>query len=168
MRKVMRKLLIATAMVACVSASAAGTSEKKVTIGAGNADIDGTTYVQYNLGYTSDHVFDNNVVIGIGSIISYGNVDMKDSKSSASVGSFDMDLRVGYKLFDSLKVVAIGSVIGQYVETEPAYGFGAGAALEYQFTKNFAVEGGYKSYAMTNTVADYDYSVSYAALKIAF
>lgn len=166
--KKFKNLLVAAVLVAS-SALIAGEKETKVTLGAGMADINnGNTYTQYNLGYTSDYVFDSNIVLGIGSILSYGQLEAEDGEDSIGIGSVDFDIRAGYKMFDRVKLVAIGSAVAQYFENEPAYGFGGGGALEFSFTKNFSIEAGHKVYSMTNVVGDYDYNVSYGAIKIGF
>lgn len=167
----MKKMLLTMGLSAIMAVGAfAGQKETKFAIGAANATIEDSSFVQYGIGYTSDYVTNAGYVIGVGSMITYGSMDDNATTTSNNpgVGTVDLDLRIGYKLTDSLKVVGIASVAGQYIENEGAYGFGGGGALEYSITKNIALEANYKAYSMTGALIDYDYSVAGGALKIAF
>jgi opacity protein-like surface antigen len=157
----MKKSLLAISLIAGFASSLyASGFDTKVSIGASSAEIDGESYTQYGLGYTSNKTLDNGIILGFGNSISYGNVT-----SGIEVTTLDMDVRAGYEIINNLTGYALGTGVYQYMDDNSATGLGYGASLEYKLTDNIALEGSYKTTNMRYSTNDYDYSTSNFAVK---
>jgi opacity protein-like surface antigen len=137
--------------------------DTKVSIGATSAKLDGESYTQYGVGYTSNTKLNNGIVLGFGNSLSYGNVT-----SGTEVTTLDLDLRAGYEIINDLTGYAIGTGVYQYFDDNSATGLGYGGSLEYKLTDNVALEGSYKTTNMRYSTKDYDYQTSNFAVKFKY
>ena len=154
-----RKILVTSILFSSVLLNANG-FDTKISIGASAAEIDGTNYTQYGLGYTSNTRLDNGIILGFGNSLAYGNV-----KNGVQAISVDMDLRAGYEIAQNLTAFAIGTGVAQTVDNSSAVGLGYGGSLEYRLTSNVSLEGSYKTVTMNDSPRDYDYDTSNLAIK---
>jgi opacity protein-like surface antigen len=137
--------------------------DTKISIGASSAKLDGENYTQYGIGYTSNTRLENDIILGFGNSLSYGNVT-----SETEVTTLDMDLRAGYEIINDLTAYAIGTAVYQYFDDSSATGLGYGGSLEYKLTDNVALEGSYKTTNMNYSTKNYDYQTSNFAVKFNF
>lgn len=143
--------------------SSANSFDTNVYIGATAGKIDKHNYSQFGIGYTANKRLDNNILLGFGNSIYYGEV-----KSNKSATTVDMDLKAGYEIIQDLRAYAIGSGAVQYYDNSTYTGLGYGASLEYRITPKFAVEGTYKTMNMSKSNHSYDYDTANLAFKIGF
>lgn len=137
-------------------------------IGASSAKIFEKDYTEFNLGYGFNFNTQNNIHVGIAFDIAFGNVDLENNKSAVVVTTGG-DLKIGYALFENkLALYAIGSGAYQSVDSLNAVGFGYGGGVDYQITKNIALNVEYKTYDMTSKGADYTYEKINSNLKYTF
>ena len=134
--------------------------DTKISIGASAAEIDGTNYTQYGLGYTSNTRLDNGIILGFGNSLAYGNV-----RNGVEAITLDMDLRAGYEIIENLTGFAIGTGVAQTVDNSSALGLGYGGSIEYRLTDNVSLEGSYKTVSMDDSKRDYDYDTSNFSVK---
>lgn len=156
----MKKKLLATSILFSSILLNANGFDTKISIGASAAEIDGTNYTQYGLGYTSNTRLDNGIILGFGNSLAYGNV-----KNGVQAISVDMDLRAGYEIIENLTGFAIGTGVAQTVDNSSALGLGYGGSLEYRLTDNVSLEGSYKTVSMDDSKRDYDYDTSNFSVK---
>jgi opacity protein-like surface antigen len=153
----MKKSLLA---ISLISSFAFAEFDTKAVVGASAAKIDNENYTQYNVGYTSQTRFDNQIILGFGNTLSYGNVN----KGKELIG-LDMDLKAGYEVYKNLTAFAIGTGVVQSVDNNSSWGLGYGGALEYKLTSNVALEGSYKTINMNDSNGDYDYKTTNIGVK---
>ena len=156
----MKKKLLATSILFSSILLNANGFDTKISIGASAAEIDGTNYTQYGLGYTSNTRLDNGIILGFGNSLAYGNV-----RNGVEAISVDMDLRAGYEIIENLTGFAIGTGVAQTVDNSSALGLGYGGSLEYRLTDNVSLEGSYKTVSMDDSKRDYDYDTSNFSVK---
>jgi hypothetical protein len=156
----MKKKLLATSILFSSILLNANGFDTKISIGASAAEIDGTNYTQYGLGYTSNTRLDNGIILGFGNSLAYGNV-----RNGVEAISLDMDLRAGYEIIENLTGFAIGTGVAQTVDNSSALGLGYGGSLEYRLTDNVSLEGSYKTVSMDDSKRDYDYDTSNFSVK---
>ena len=104
----MKKSLLA---IALISSFAFADFDTKVLVGASSAKIDNESFTQYNVGYTSHTRLDNQIILGFGNTLSYGNVT-----SGKELIGLDMDLKAGYEVYKNLTAFAIGTGVAQSVD----------------------------------------------------
>lgn len=160
MRKKLLTVFLALGITSLLNANGFDT---KVSVGATAAKIGSENYTQFGVGYTSNTVLDNDIILGFGNSLSYGNV-----RSGVDVTTLDMDLRAGYELIQNLRAYAIVTGAYQYLDDSSAFGLGYGPSLEYRLSDNIAVEGTYKTTKMRYSTQDYDYKTSNIAVKFNF
>ena len=160
MRKKLLTVFFALGITSLLNANGFDT---KVSVGATAAKIGSENYTQFGVGYTSNTVLDNDIILGFGNSLSYGNV-----RSGVDVTTLDMDLRAGYELAQNLTAFAIGTGVAQTVDNDSATGLGYGGSLEYKFTRNFALEGTYKTVDMEHNSHKYDYDTTNLAVKFSY
>lgn len=153
----MKKSLLA---ISLISSFAFAEFETKAVVGASAAKIDDENYTQYNVGYTSQTRFDNQIILGFGNTLSYGNVN-----SGEELIGLDMDLKAGYEIYKDLTAFAIGTGVVQTLDNNSSWGLGYGGSLEYRLTSNVALEGSYKTVSMNNSSGDYDYDTTNFGVK---
>jgi hypothetical protein len=156
----MKKKLLATSILFSSILLNANGFDTKISIGASAAEIDGTNYTQYGLGYTSNTRLDNGIILGFGNSLAYGNV-----RNGVEAITLDMDLRAGYEIIENLTGFAIGTGVAQTVDNSSALGLGYGGSLEYRLTDNVSLEGSYKTVSMDDSKRDYDYDTSNFSVK---
>ena len=156
----MIKKLLTVSLLASVSLLNATEFDTKVSVGATAAKMDGDSYTQYGIGYTSNTNLDGGIILGFGNSLSYGS-----AKNGVEVISADMDLRAGYEIAQNLTAFAIGTGVAQSVDSGSAVGLGYGGSLEYRLTSNVSLEGSYKTVTMNDSPRDYDYDTSNLAIK---
>ncbi len=156
----MKKKLLATSILFSSILLNANGFDTKISIGASAAEIDGTNYTQYGLGYTSNTRLDNGIILGFGNSLAYGNV-----RNGVESITLDMDLRAGYEIIENLTGFAIGTGVAQTVDNSSALGLGYGGSLEYRLTDNVSLEGSYKTVSMDDSKRDYDYDTSNFSVK---
>lgn len=156
----MKKKLLATSILFSSILLNANGFATKISIGASAAEIDGTNYTQYGLGYTSNTRLDNGIILGFGNSLAYGNV-----RNGVEAITLDMDLRAGYEIIENLTGFAIGTGVAQTVDNSSALGLGYGGSLEYRLTDNVSLEGSYKTVSMDDSKRDYDYDTSNFSVK---
>lgn len=159
----MKKTLLILSFIFSTLVLNANNFDTKVSIGASSAKLGTENYTQYGVGYTSTTRLDNDILLGFGNSLSYGNVT-----NGKEVTTVDMDLRVGYQIINDLRGYLIGTGIYQYFDDSSATGLGYGASLEYRLTNNVALEGTYKTTNMRYSTTDYDYQTSNFAVKFNF
>ncbi len=157
----MKKTLLITFIAGLFTYSNA--FDTKYHVGATAGKIDGESYTQFGVGYTSSTKFDNDVIFAFGNSVSYGNVN-----SSASVTTVDMDAKLGYELIENLTGYGLGTGAVQFFDSSTYTGLGYGAALEYRLTSNMAIEGSYKTMHMSKSNHSYDYDTTNLAVKFGF
>ena len=91
----MKKSLLA---ISLISSFAFAEFETKAVVGASAAKIDDENYTQYNVGYTSQTRLENQIILGFGNTLSYGNVN-----SGKELIGLDMDLKAGYEIYKELQ-----------------------------------------------------------------
>jgi opacity protein-like surface antigen len=158
-----KRLMVMSLVLSFLSSLNANEFDTKVSVGASAAKIDGDSYTQYGVGYTSNTRLDNGIILGFGNSLSYGS-----AKNGVEVISGDMDLRAGYEIVENLTGFAIGTGVAQSVDSGSAVGLGYGGSLEYRLTSNVAIEGSYKTVTMNDSPRDYDYDTSNLAVKFNF
>jgi hypothetical protein len=158
-----KRLMVMSLVLSFLSSLNANEFDTKISVGASAAKIDGDSYTQYGIGYTSNTRLDNGIILGFGNSISYGS-----AKNGVEVISGDMDLRAGYEIVENLTGFAIGTGVAQSVDSGSAVGLGYGGSLEYRLTSNVAIEGSYKTVTMNDSPRDYDYDTSNLAVKFNF
>ena len=156
----MKKKLLATSILFSSILLNANGFDTKISIGASAAEIDGTNYTQYGLGYTSNTRLDNGIILGFGNSLAYGNV-----RNGVEAITLDMDLRAGYEIIENLTGFAIGTGVAQTVDNSSALGLGYGGSIEYRLTDNVSLEGSYKTVSMDDSKRDYDYDTSNFSVK---
>ncbi len=157
----MKKSLVAISLIAGFSTLLNAVDfDTKISVGGASAKLDGETYNQYALGYTSNTRLDNGIMLGFGNSLAYGSL-----RSGVDVTTLDMDLRAGYEIIPDLRGYALGTGVLQTVDNDSASGLGYGAAVEYRITSNVAFEGSYKTTDMRDSGSDYSYDTSNIALK---
>ena len=157
----MKRSLLAISLIASLTTALnANEFDTKISVGATAAKIDSETYTQYAIGYTSNTILDNGIILGFGNSLAYGNV-----KNGVQAISVDMDLRAGYEIAQNLTAFAIGTGVAQTVDNSSAVGLGYGGSLEYRLTSNVSLEGSYKTVTMNDSPRDYDYDTSNLAIK---
>lgn len=157
----MKKSLLTISLLASFSTILNATNfDTKISIGATSAKINDKSYTQFGLGYTANTRLNNDILLGFGNSLSYGNVS-----SNVDVYTADMDLRVGYELINDLTAYAIGTGVYQYLDDSSGFGLGYGASLEYKLIQNVALEASYKTTNMRYSINDYDYDTSNIAIK---
>ena len=156
----MKKKLLATSILFSSILLNANGFDTKISIEASAAEIDGTNYTQYGLGYTSNTRLDNGIILGFGNSLAYGNV-----RNGVEAITLDMDLRAGYEIIENLTGFAIGTGVAQTVDNSSALGLGYGGSLEYRLTDNVSLEGSYKTVSMDDSKRDYDYDTSNFSVK---
>ncbi|KLE10146.1 outer membrane beta-barrel protein [Aliarcobacter butzleri] len=159
----MKKSLLAFLAVSLLSSIYANDFDTKVYVGATSGKLDGERYNQFGVGYTANTKFDNDILLGFGNSVYYGEVT-----SNRSATTVDLDLRVGYELLRDLTAYAIGTGVYQYYDNSSATGLGYGGSLEYKFTRNFALEGTYKTVDMEHNSHKYDYDTTNLAVKFSY
>lgn len=86
----MKKSLLTISLLASFSTILNATNfDTKISIGATSAKINDKSYTQFGLGYTANTRLNNDILLGFGNSLSYGNVS-----SNVDVYTADMDLRV--------------------------------------------------------------------------
>ena len=116
----MKKSLVVISLVAgLTSVLTANEFDTKISVGATAAKIDGDSYTQYGIGYTSNTRLDSGIILGFGNSLAYGNV-----KNGVQAISVDMDLRAGYEIAQNLTAFAIGTGVAQTVDNSSAVGLG--------------------------------------------
>jgi hypothetical protein len=158
-----KRLMVMSLVLSFLSSLNANEFDTKVSVGASAAKIDGDSYTQYGVGYTSNTRLDNGIILGFGNSLSYGS-----AKNGVEVISGDMDLRAGYEIVENLTGFAIGTGVAQSVDSGSAVGLGYGGSLEYRLSSNVAIEGSYKTVSMNDSPRDYDYDTSNLAVKFNF
>ena len=153
----MKKSLLA---ITLISSFAFAEFETKALVGISSAEIDGENYTQYNVGYTSNTRLENQIILGFGNTLSYGNV-----QSDVEAITLDLDLRAGYEIVNNLTGFVIGTGALQTVDNNSSSGLGYGASLEYRLTSNVALEGSYKTVSMNDSTRDYDYDTTNFGVK---
>lgn len=153
----MKKSLLA---ISLISSFAFAEFDTKAVVGASAAKVDGENYTQYNVGYTSQTRLENQIILGFGNTLSYGNVN-----SGKELIGLDMDLKAGYEIYKDLTAFAIGTGAVQSVDNNSSWGLGYGAALEYRLTSNVDLEGSYKIINMNESNGDYDYKTTNFGVK---
>jgi opacity protein-like surface antigen len=157
----MKKSLLTISLIASLATALnANGFDTKISVGATAAKIDGETYTQYAIGYASNTILDNGIILGFGNSLGYGNV-----KNGVEAITVDMDLRAGHEIIQNLNGYLIGTGVAQTVDNDSAMGLGYGGALEYRITSNVALEGSYKTVTMHDSPRDYDYDTSNLAIK---
>lgn len=157
----MKKSLVVISLIAgFASVLTANEFDTKISVGATAAKIDGDSYTQYGIGYTSNTRMDNGIILGFGNSLSYGS-----AKNGVEVISADMDLRAGYEIIENLTGFALGTGVAQSVDSGSALGLGYGGSLEYRLTSNVSLEGSYKTVDMYDSPRDYTYDTSKLAIK---
>lgn len=160
----MKRRLLAIFLIASITPFLNATGfDTKISIGASSAKIAGDTYTQFGIGYSSNKLLDNGIILGFGNSLSYGNV-----RNGVDVTSADMDLRVGYEIINNLTAFALGTGVYQYMDNSSATGLGYGASLEYRISNNVSLEGTYKTTEMSYSTRNYDYETSNFAVKFNF
>lgn len=157
----MKKIFFITCFFGVLSF--ANSLDTKVYVGATAGKIDKHSYSQFGIGYTANKKFDNNILIGFGNSVYYGEV-----KSNKSATTVDMDLKAGYEIIQDLRAYAIGSGAVQYYDSSTYTGLGYGGSLEYRISPKFAVEGTYKTMNMSKSNHSYDYNTANLAFKLGF
>ena len=157
----MKRSLLAISLIASLTTALnANGFDTKISVGASAAKINNETYTQYAIGYTSNTVLDNEIILGFGNSLGYGNV-----RNGVEAITVDMDLRAGYEIIQNLTGFAIGTGVAQTIDNNSATGLGYGGSLEYRITSNVALEGSYKTVTMHDSPRDYDYDTSNLAVK---
>ena len=157
----MKKSLVAISLIAGFSTLLNAVDfDTKISVGGSSAKLEGDTYNQYVVGYTSNTKLDNGIMLGFGNSLAYGSAN-----EGIDIVTLDMDLRAGYEIIPSLRGYALGTGVLQTVDDDFAKGLGYGAAVEYRITENMALEGSYKTTHMKESVSHYDYDTSNIALK---
>lgn len=157
----MKKSLLAISIIAGFSTLLNAVDfDTKISVGGASAEVDGSSYKQYVLGYTSNTKLDSGIMLGFGNSIGYGSI-----RNGVDVATLDMDLRAGYEIIQDLRGYALGTGVAQTVDNDFAKGLGYGAAVEYKITPNMALEGSYRTTHMKESVSHYDYDTSNVALK---
>ena len=71
----MKRSLLAISLIASLTTALnANEFDTKISVGATAAKIDSETYTQYAIGYTSNTILDNGIILGFGNSLGYGNV----------------------------------------------------------------------------------------------
>lgn len=153
----MKKSLLA---IGLISSFAFADFDTKVLVGASSAKIDNENFTQYNVGYTAHTKLDNQIILGFGNTLSYGNVT-----SGKELIGVDMDLKAGYEIYKNLTAFAIGTGVAQSVDNNSSLGLGYGGSLEYKLTSNVVLEGSYKIVNMNDADKDYDYKTTNFGVK---
>ncbi|MBP7769692.1 MAG: hypothetical protein KA055_01065 [Aliarcobacter sp.] len=160
----MKKKLLAISFIASISTLLNATGfDTKISIGASSAKIGADSYTQFGIGYSSNTLLNNGIILGFGNSISYGNV-----RSGVEATTVDMDLRAGYEIINNLTAFAIGTGVYQYLDNSSATGLGYGASLEYRISSSVSLEGTYKTTEMRYSTRNYDYDTSNFAVKFNF
>lgn len=153
----MKKSLLA---IGLISSFAFADFDTKVLLGASSAKIDNENFTQYNVGYTAHTRLDNQIILGFGNTLSYGNVT-----NGKELMGVDMDLKAGYEVYKDLTAFAIGTGVAQSVDNNSSLGLGYGGSLEYKLTSNVVLEGSYKIVNMDDADKDYDYKTTNFGVK---
>ncbi len=153
----MKKSLLA---ISLISSFAFADFDTKVLVGASSAKVDNENFTQYNVGYTAHTRLDNQIILGFGNTLSYGNVT-----SGKELMGVDMDLKAGYEVYKDLTAFAIGTGVAQSVDNNSSFGLGYGGSLEYKLTSNVVLEGSYKTVNMNDADKDYDYKTTNFGVK---
>lgn len=159
----MKKSFFAFCFIGLATSLYADGFDTKVYVGATSGKLDGKSYSQFGVGYSANTKLDNDILLGFGNSIYYGEVS-----SDKSATTVDLDLRVGYELITDLTAYIIGTGVYQYYDDSSATGLGYGGSLEYRFTRNFAIEGTYKTVNMEHNSHNYDYDTTNLAVKFSY
>ena len=135
--------------------------ESDLSIGLSQLKIkDGEDGANLSLGYGVTKQFDNKMLMGVAIGVEYANA------GDYNIFGLSGDLKVGYHLFDSLNVYALGGYRIQNFDETTSYGFGYGAGVEYLWTQTISTAVEYKTYSMvSNNRGDYDFNVVGLRLK---
>jgi hypothetical protein len=158
----------------------ASESTKGVTFGVSSFDLsNGTTSLnetikpesgtQYDIGFATTSVSDNNIFMGMDSVITFASL------SASQVYGLDANLKIGYQPIKGLSGYAIGSLCIDYLSGDNnedgfGYGYGYGLGAEYQFAQHFAanIEWKNKTIHMSTNVVDYDYDYKTVGLNLKY
>lgn len=173
-----KKILVPLAMLGVLSSSAnAAELEKFSEFYIGGASVDNDTSTKSTVDFGWGFFVGEDFKFGGG--IGYHYMD-EDSKG-VSGNYIDIDLKLGYEIYDDL--IAYGLVgyafqdVGDFTyngkrEDIASSGLGYGVGLSYYFSKHFGVKTEYRTYDMdfdiANTTYKYDLSSTSVALSFRF
>ena len=134
---------------------------QSLDIGFNSSEIDTLSGSGFDIGWSANIVFPNNLSLGFS--CNYGNADIDENLFHYYGG----DIKLGYN-YKRLTPYIIGSGIYQSYYKKEAAGFGYGVGLEFLLFSHLALAIEYRDYSMVSEINEYDFKSTKAFLKILF
>lgn len=162
-----KKLSLLASILLSTTILSASSVQKTAFVGVATSTLENEVLEEFVLGWGVDKTYNNNFIFGFDNEYSFGKAKF-DSNEKSNVNSIIFDLKTGYALSKNVSLFALGSVIGQYIESDAAYGFGGGAGMDYSFNDSVLIDVRYKAYSMKHTLFDYNYEQMLFSLRYKF
>jgi hypothetical protein len=163
----MNKALIGTVLSLGLAFSTVSAGEIKAETGiaVGSVKMGNKSGVEYDFVNTVQKVFDNGILIGIGTKIGVANME----NVATDIYIMDADVKIGYE-YHGLSIYGFGTILYNGSNSYDAYGYGGGTGLRYQPFNHLSINIDYTSVPSVEDVHGftYDYSIARATISYVY